>query len=383
MPTAWYLVPYEQFAAWKLRPAIHAQTGEIQAVGGDWVSTRVPHTTERYGRALVLVRATEAVLRSLALRYRELSETEAQGVWSPLAPVPARAGAEILFLGRMLRAVPLETLVRDVAGTVSPLLSLWLGVGFGLGFRVPRGLCAWLAQHDIVPGCVLEQLAKAFFDSHGAFPTTGVLDAFTGTNGTDLPVYSANWTTIDSYNTLEIQGNAATATVNENDNGNYWDIATFGPNSEVFLTMSTKPVNGLDVALLSRMVGVAGPVFDGYGLDFYAQAANDEAGVYSVTNGIWTLIGAVDSSTEWAAGDGVGLEVTGANPASLQMYRNTGTWAAFGTARSNSDYDDAGNIGLYTASTTARMDDFGGGTVVAGGVTGPPVGSFLRLGIGR
>jgi hypothetical protein len=65
------------------------------------------------------------------------------------------------------------------------------------------------------------------------------------------------------------------------------------------------------------------------------------------------------------------------------MYRNTGTWAAFGTARSNSDYDDAGNIGLYTASTTARMDDFGGGTVVAGGVTGPPVGSFLRLGIGR
>ena len=201
-----------------------------------------------------------------------------------------------------------------------------------------------------------------------AFPTTSVLDNFTGTDGTDLPVYSTNWARTDTNmgGNLEIQGNAATAIAAAAES-DYWTVSNFGPDSEAFITFTTLPpsvtFNGISLRLVQE--GGTGTV-DGYQVVLRpsAGAANDVVRYFRIDNAVFTTLGA-DITQEFATGDALGLEMIGTT---LKAYYKAsgGSWGTIGTSRTDATYASAGKIGIYCDNTTVRMDSFGGGTVAAG-----------------
>jgi hypothetical protein len=189
-------------------------------------------------------------------------------------------------------------------------------------------------------------------------PTTPVLDTFTGTNGVDLPVYSANWSAITGLNNLEIQGNAATASAGNS--ANYWNAQNFGPPAESHCTMSVKPPDGFNVSIFVRAKDETNiTTLDAYDLFFSAVAGTDTWVIRRIDNGTATQLGAAVSQ-EAAAGDGMWLE---AFDSRLTGYRrSSGVWTSL-LSRTDATYGAAGKIMLLIDSTTTRVDDFGGGNI--------------------
>ena len=159
--------------------------------------------------------------------------------------------------------------------------------------------------------------------------------------------------------------NAATATVNAASNVDYWGASNFGPDSEAFFTLAVAADSDLEMGVFLRLVQEgSGATADGY-LCAVQELATDATGHYRLDNGATTLLGATIAQ-EFANGDALGEEIIGST---LQAYRRPsgGSWATLGTTRSDSAHAAAGKLGLLITSTTARLDAFGGGTVVAAG----------------
>lgn len=206
-----------------------------------------------------------------------------------------------------------------------------------------------------------------------AFPTTSVLDNFTGTNGDDLPVYSANWqATTTGGAALEIQGNAATGTSAGGNNTNSW-ATSYGPDCEVYVTISTVAAAGNVILLFARGVQTTSlSTVDGYVLRYAPAAGTDTLTIQSVTNGVQTSIGAAFSQ-EIANGDSIGLECVGTT---LTCYYKPsgGSWGSL-FSRTDSTYTAAGQVALFSTSTGVRFDAFGGGTFVNNGTASITTGS--------
>lgn len=102
---------------------------------------------------------------------------------------------------------------------------------------------------------------------------------------------------------------------------------------------------------------------DGY-LPWYAHASGVGSGLraYRVDNGVLTQLGAQFDKV-LANGDDLGGEIIGST---LKVYYNTGAGWIEGLSRTDSTYTAAGFVGLRVFSDVNPMDDFGGGTVVAG-----------------
>lgn len=195
------------------------------------------------------------------------------------------------------------------------------------------------------------------------FPTTSVLDNFTGTDGTDLPVYSSNWSTVGGQTTFEIQSNAAAPSA-ASQCMNYWDVETFGPDCESYCIVTAKSASGfLGVTLRMQDSGLS--TFDCY-LLFHRDAAPDQLEIYHFNNGSASQVGA-DVEQEVTNGDSLGLEAVGTT---LTVYYKSGAgaWSALDT-RDGSAINAAGHIGLYGTVAGVRLDNFGGGTVVVSGGT--------------
>lgn len=194
------------------------------------------------------------------------------------------------------------------------------------------------------------------------FPTTSILDVFTDTNGVDLPVHDANWSTLAGTSVLEVQDNAATGSVAAACSG-YRNNANFGPDCEVFATIATLPANGAFTNLFIRLNETT---FNGYSLVLSHLAGTDTIHISRVDAGVPTQLGAANNQ-ELAAGDAVGMSCVGST---LQAYYKPsgGSWAPLGTTRTDATYSAAGRAGLYVDGAVIRVDDFGGGTVVL-----PPV----------
>lgn len=201
-----------------------------------------------------------------------------------------------------------------------------------------------------------------------AFPSTSVLDNFTGTNGTDLPVYSANWQSAPAGGVnLEIQSNAATGTAAASNNTNSW-ATDFGPDCEIYVTITTKPADGNILLLVARGVQTTSlGTIDGYCLRFAPASGTDSLIIQRIDNGAQSNLVA-PISQEVSNGDSLGLEIVG-NTLTAYYKPSGGAWTSVGTV-TDSTYTAAGKIGMLTSSNTIRLDDFGGGTYVAGGVDG-------------
>lgn len=179
------------------------------------------------------------------------------------------------------------------------------------------------------------------------FPTTPILDNFNRAD--EGPPPSANWT--DIGNGLEVISNQAAGSA-VGDNISYWNPITFGPDSEVYVTIPvTDVVNG--VIYLRFNTGS----FNGYGLIFGASTSS--LSVIRLDGGVPTPLGAAISQAI-SNGDSVGLRVIGST---IKVYYKAaaGSWT-FLDSRTDATYSAAGALLLVVVDTTMRLDNFGGGT---------------------
>lgn len=192
-----------------------------------------------------------------------------------------------------------------------------------------------------------------------AFPTTSLLDDFDRADNADL---GTNWTTpvYTGTSNLRIVTNRAGYNIADAaERSEYWNVQTFGPDSEVWVTMQTKPTGNGNFCGLFVRIADAGGAADGYVLAFITDAAADIWRLYRLDNGAFTQI---DTDTsEGADGDGIGLEAIGDQ---IKGYhRVAGVWSEIVSATSGT-YSAAGHIGIDIQGNTAFFDNVGGGTAV-------------------
>lgn len=206
-----------------------------------------------------------------------------------------------------------------------------------------------------------------------AFPTTGILDNFNRAD--EGPPPSSSWDyPIDSSvaNGIQVTTNTA-GRVGFSFGASYWKTS-FGPDSEVYGTLTTLPGTGIDCFFNVRIAspgtgGSGGTGADGYSCSFINQSGSDELIYWRVDNATYTQLGSTQTPGNLSVGDKLGLEMIGSV---LQAYRDTGGgWATYGTSESSGTYTAGGYISVGFGDNTGRIDDVGGGTVVAGGGTNP------------
>lgn len=199
-----------------------------------------------------------------------------------------------------------------------------------------------------------------------AFPTTSVLDDFTGVSA----VLTTPWTgrirgTGTESGLLARNGSGLCAT---NTNGTTYSASawrsdqTYGPDCEVYVTVSTKPGSGNPFELYARLSSPGTASVSGYRLYVTdVGAGTDTWEVQRIDTNVETKLGATITQ-ELTAGDKIGMAIVGST---IEVWWNTGgSWSLLGT-RSDSTYSADGNIGLGHWFSTTRSDDFGGGTIAA------------------
>lgn len=196
-----------------------------------------------------------------------------------------------------------------------------------------------------------------------AFPTTSVLDTFTGADETPI---TTNWTAPAGSGDT-----GANLTSNQLGGGSgfhsaYYDLATYGPDFEGFATMATLPGTSEDMEVRCCTLN-AGVWDDGYGCRITGGATFTMT-LRRIDNGSSTAI-ATQGSLSISAGDKLGLEKSGSN---IRGYLfQSGSWSLI-LDQADATYNNSGiAIGLLMNGGSPRFDDFGGGTIVA--AAGPPL----------
>jgi len=149
-------------------------------------------------------------------------------------------------------------------------------------------------------------------------------------------------------------------------NGLYYDVGTYGPTCEVYVTLATLQPQTDVFILYARLKDVVPGDwnYDGYTAQAYRW---DNGGTDSMTfsikridNNATTQLGASVLITDHGNGDKLGLRVEGA---ALELWYDDGAGWERRMVRSDSTYTAAGYLGFYVGSeNTCRWDDFGGGT---------------------
>jgi len=187
-----------------------------------------------------------------------------------------------------------------------------------------------------------------------AFPTTAVLDTFTRADG----AVGGSWTVLaGAFNIVSNTCAPQTAS-----NAMVWSPSLFGPNFEVFMTLSTLPASGkIGVGLLRN------GTFNGYISVIESLAGNDTFALERLDGGVGTAI-ASSGTIGLVNGDRIGYWLNGSTH-QFWVFR-LGAWSMVhsvsdATYTGQSDYQL-----LVTAPTgTGACDDVGGGNevVAAGG----------------
>src|SRR5688572_9537768 len=201
------------------------------------------------------------------------------------------------------------------------------------------------------------------------FPTTGVLDTITYSDGY-LDYGGTNWSNpifqgdgehfvvvsnqLMDNSTVDLTGSAQA----------YWDVS-FGPGAEVYIEYPALwQAAGSDGQLFINTANEDTGALDGYRFRFsWSSGTTWSYGLRREDDEVSTTLGS-DSTMTFVAGDSLGLEH--AVGGTITMHRKTsGTWSALGT-RSDNTYT-SGHIGISKGfnDTTSRLDNFGGGTTVA------------------
>ena len=191
------------------------------------------------------------------------------------------------------------------------------------------------------------------------FPSTSVLDSFTRADGAP----GANWSTPITVGWLPmtIVSNA----LSEDSAGfgfdsHYWSASTFGPDCEAYAKIATKGSN--NAMVMARIQSPNSVDVDAY----VVRADSFDTKIRKLVNDVYSDLGAA-IATVIPAGDSFGISCVGTT---IEAWHKpaAGPWTLLGS-RTDSDISGAGFIGLHTDSTNKgwSFDDFGGGSIMAGG----------------
>lgn len=197
-----------------------------------------------------------------------------------------------------------------------------------------------------------------------AFPTTPVLDTFTGADNAG-PI-DANWTNAEIKNGAATQGCAlqdnAMAPINTGVVGCYRNVATYGPDFEGYGTIVN--VGSTSLWGICRIVQPGNNTGDGYCVE--TEDATDTFTLLRLDNAVATTLGAVITpGGQVTVGDKFGISITG-DQICAWFNDDSGGWVQLG-CRTDSTYTTAGNLAVYLtgSNTVGALDDVGGGTFIA------------------
>ncbi len=186
-----------------------------------------------------------------------------------------------------------------------------------------------------------------------AFPTTGILDDFSPDDAHPM----AGWT--DFVEGIDASGGVGLAPA---DSTSTWNTLYAADNIETYITLSVLPGNGQEIALYL----VNSDDFSGYQLTLVAQSGNDGLYINKFTAGltydstIFTF-----NTVAWGNGDAMGISIIGSE---IKAYRKPagGSWGQVGSTLTGMTEFSVDRLIVKISDTVGRIDDFGGGTVVAG-----------------
>lgn len=207
-----------------------------------------------------------------------------------------------------------------------------------------------------------------------AFPTTGILDDFNRANETPI---TTNWTT------PAMTGDGAINLASNQLSGGagffnaYYDVATYGPDLEVFATTADIPGVGESMSVFCFMAD-AGTTPDGYCVRLFGGASHTGE-IRILNNGSTSLLLSLGTLTTFIAGDKLGMARIG-GIVEAWAYQS-GAWSKLGGVL-DTTYVGTATLALEMNGSRPRWDDFGGGRVVgAASADDPPIG-FLGRGAG-
>jgi hypothetical protein len=201
-----------------------------------------------------------------------------------------------------------------------------------------------------------------------AFPTNSVLEAFTGTDGATL---DADWSLAFAAAIPKINANQASNVTADNAYvAAYWDLTTFGPDSEAYATITT----GDYVGMYARVVDPGTGTSDSY----QASWSGSSLSLQRNDNGVSTQLGSTVTLSK-TTGHKLGIEAIGS---AIKVYVDSGSGWVERISQTDGTYTAAGFIAfdIFDAAGTQRVDDFGGGTVVTAAAISP---SLLMAPIAR
>lgn len=226
---------------------------------------------------------------------------------------------------------------------------------YGLHRGSVTALLLFLAFCVLVPAQSVRRRPIVSGGAPPTFPINGILDNFNRANGG--PPLSASWT--DSIVTTDggMQVVSSTAVGNTGGftiNSSWWNVSTFGPDCEAYVTTSGTPNLG-GVMIRLQAPGTAG--VDGYYGQFWVGGS--QILIKRIDNGAETVLLTVNSITV-GAGDAIGLSAIGS---SIELWWNDsgGGWVSKGSV-TDATYGSSGNIGIVSSDNVGGVDDFGGGT---------------------
>ncbi|HEY3278514.1 MAG TPA: hypothetical protein VGJ94_17995 [Syntrophorhabdaceae bacterium] len=183
------------------------------------------------------------------------------------------------------------------------------------------------------------------------FPSTGVLDTFNRRDTQGPP--SRKWT--NKYEGgLKVSNNQCMGTDGGPANIGFYTGSFFGPDAEVFATMTSLPADGEQIALGLRLSPTG---LSGYQVGFKIGTGVQ---VFRIDNFTWTQLGKDITVFMPNAGDKIGARMVGDKLTVWYNPQGQG-WVNLATV-TDSTYTGAGYLGVDVQGTVAAIDDFGGGT---------------------
>lgn len=211
-----------------------------------------------------------------------------------------------------------------------------------------------------------------------AFPTTSVIDTFNradaspATGWTTTAIFSGDQQVKTLTNTLTDVSASLWCSSIYSSTG-----TTFGADSEAYYTISA---NGAPIEVFIRIQNPATGSVNNYFA--HMDCPTNSLQLWKTVANAQTQLGSSVATTE-ANGDSVGVEAVGT---SIGAYFKTaaGSWVSK-IAQTDSAVSGVGCIGIAMQDSSAKIDDFGGGTVVSGSFTAKfrKTLSGLGTGVGR
>lgn len=352
---SWYLIPYRQVnnrglnECWTLdlnmpNRDFHTQ---ILTTEGHWTESQQDNRM-----ALVCVRTTPALHADLALVYQSVLRPDL--VWEETrAKFP---GSPVRHWTKTIGEIESECFDDDQLIAIKRLSDETFQQAAREGYARVGGtpvVQSYLLQRAARHGYGLDRI------SPGTFPTTGILDTFSVDAG---PPPSAAWGGTHNGGALALKSAGGVCVIDSNFGTSYYNTQ-FEKNQEAYATLTAS--SGNYFGLYTRLQSPGSAAVDGY-ITYFSDSTKI-VDIWRVDNNTDTQIyGGAVLSHGFAIGDSGGAE---AIESRLTAYSKVGGVWYTEIAIPESTYVASGYIGLTIQNVNITVDNFGGGTILAPGIT--------------